>query len=195
MDQLKVPFGAYVGTVGTGVKDNKQVSWHLDFLEPYFKEEPVVFSSKDMLLDAAGTPAKFSDSVIEDLNLDPKKSKKLLDMAVTLDRFGELVELDAGSIKSLDPARERVKEERTPYDDIKVSEAKQKKAAKEAKEASSSLDGAMKDGKKPKKKRKRGRADNPLKGGFGPSSGMMMPGMGMPPGMSPPTIQRSRPGG
>ncbi len=95
MDNIKVPYGSYVG----GSKD----SLHLDFVTPTFKEEAVTFSSKDVLLD--GTAGKLKDEAASDLGLDQKKSKKLLDMAVTLNRFGEIEELDAGSVDALGAAR------------------------------------------------------------------------------------------
>jgi hypothetical protein len=83
MDTIRVYYGSYVGYI------NKD-TLHLDFLTPALKEEPVTFSSKDVLLD--GTAGKLTDTAAGDLGLDPKKSKKLLEMAVTLNRFGEIEE-------------------------------------------------------------------------------------------------------
>jgi hypothetical protein len=175
MSSFPVYFGAFVG------KD-KQKTMHLDFLTPTFKEEPVNFTSKDILLDSTGTPSKFSEAAEADLKLDKKNSTKFLDMAVTFDRFGELVELDASSIQDLKSAKDRVDEERKPYEDIKVTEKDRKK--KEAEVSSLDLPDA-KPGKKGRKKKKGGAA-NPLKGGYSSSAAMMMqnmtPGSGAAPG-------------
>jgi hypothetical protein len=176
MEAFKVYFGSYVGT---GTK--KKRTLHLDFSGPSFKEEDVSFSSNDLLLDSAGGPSVFSPSAQSDLNLtDPNKVKKLtrdggLDMAVTFNRFGEIIELDAGSLKELESAKERVKEEREPYKDIMETDKDKKK--KDAKEAGSSLDIPGADTGKGKGKKKE-KAGNPLKTGASQMEsmrGMMMP--------------------
>jgi hypothetical protein len=109
-----------------------------------------------------------------DLGLDPKKTKtkKLLEMAVTVNRFGEIEELDAGSIAALGAAKKRVEEEREPYQEIKEDAVKLKKQEKE-----SELDQEI-NKKKGKKGKKGGRekTSNPLRGGS-PGSMMMSPGM------------------
>jgi hypothetical protein len=177
MSNFPVYFGAYVG------KD-KQKTMHLDFLTPTFKEEPVTFSSKDLLLDSTGTPSRFSDAAEADLKLDKKNSAKLLDMAVAFDRFGEIVELDASSLQDLKEAKKRVAEEREPYKEIMETEKDKKK--KEADK--SSLD--LPDGKAAKKGRKRkgkGKGANPLKGGYSSMMSSMMPGGGFAPPTSGPT--------
>jgi hypothetical protein len=170
MDHFPVAFGAFVGK-------EKQKTMHLDFIGPTFKEEPVTFSSKDLLLDSTGTPSRFSETAEADLKLDKKNSAKLLDMAVTFDRFGEIVELDGSSIQDLKAARKRVEEERKPYDEFKETEKDKKK--KEAKESSLDLPGGFGDTGKGKKKK--GKEANPLKGGYGSMMGSMIPGSGMAP--------------
>jgi len=166
MSNFPVYFGAYVGK-------EKQKTMHLDFLTPTFKEEPVTFTSKDVLLDSTATPAKFSDAAEADLKLDKKGSAKLLDMAVAFDRFGEIVELDASSLQDLADARKRVKEEREPYDDIKETEKDKKKKAAEA----STLDLGSDKPVKGKGRKKKGQgASNPLKGGYSMPMSSMMPG-------------------
>jgi hypothetical protein len=173
MSNFPVYFGAYVGK-------EKQKTMHLDFLIPTFKEEPVNFTSKDVLLDSTGTPSKFSDFAEADLKLDKKSSTKLLDMAVAFDRFGEIVELDASSLQDLDDARKRVKEEREPYDEIKETEKDKKKRAAEA----SSLDlGGSDKAVKGRGRKKKGQGANPLKGGYSSMSmSSMFPGAsGAPP--------------
>lgn len=188
MDTFKVFFGSTVG-------HPKWMSLHLDVAAETFKEEPVTFSSRDVLLDSAGI-SNLSNA-LEDLELtDPKKIKRLtkegeLDMAVTLNRFGELVELDADSEDELSAAKREVDEQREPYKDIKETDRDRKKKAKAAKEAEDSLDQAVnskngkdkkKSGKKKKKKKKDKKGSNPLKGGSGASMPGMPGGMAMPPG-------------
>jgi len=185
MSSFPVYFGAFVGK-------EKQKTMHLDFLTPTFKEEPVTFSSRDVLLDSIGTPSRFSETAEADLKLEKKNSGRLLDMAVTFDRFGELIELDASSLQDLKEAKKRVEEERKPYDEIKETDKDKKK--KEAEK--SSLD--LPDGKPARKGRKGKGAANPLKGGYMPGSSMMMmrgmmPGSGGPtPASSPPGSRRGR---
>jgi len=174
MSNFPVFFGAYVGK-------EKQKTMHLDFLTPFFKEEPVNFTSKDVLLDSTGTPSKFSEAAEADLKLDKKSSSKLLDMAVAFDRFGEIVELDSSSLQDLKEARKRVEEEREPYDEIKETEKDKKKKAAEA--SSLDLPGAGDPIKGKGRKRKGKGAANPLKGGYSSSSmSSMFPGAsGAPP--------------
>src|SRR5262249_45714815 len=104
MSNFKVPYGANVGK-------EKQKTMHLDFSEPSLREEDVSFSSKDVLLDSVSGP-NLSSAAQSDLNVtDPNKVRKLtrdggLDMAVTFDRFGEIIDLDAGSLSELEPAKD-----------------------------------------------------------------------------------------
>lgn len=181
MDTLKVLYGAYVG-------GDVQRTMHLDVGAPTFKEEKVTFTSKDILLDSAGSP-KLSAAAIGDLQLG-KSAQKItkngtLDLAVTLNRFGEIVELDADSKTDLRAAEKKVAEQREPYQEIKETIKDKKK--KEEEEDDGGIFGSDPSGKTKKKgkKKKRKKVDNPLKGG---SMGMeammrgMMPGMGgMPP--------------
>ena len=182
MDTFKVVYGALVGT--------QKKSLHLDVAGPTFKEEEVTFSSNDLLLDSAAAPNL--SNAFADLNVkDPKEIKKLtkdggLDLAVTLNRFGEIVELDASSRNDIAAAKKEVEKQREPYDDIKSTEKEQKKKAKEAKDSENSLDRLVNDktGKATKggKKKKRNKGSNPLKGGTAMMPGASYPGMGMPPG-------------
>ena len=176
-DTFPVNFGAYVGA-------EKKKTLHLELSPPDLKEEEVTFSSKDVLLDSAKAP-DLSESAGADLKLTPKQKRALtkdgdLDLAVTLNRFGEIIDLDAGSKQDLEPALKKVKDEREPYKDIDATHKKVKKEARDAE----------KEAKKGKKKGRRGRSTekNPLKaaGGMGAPGGMgAMPG-GMPmPGMPP----------
>jgi hypothetical protein len=175
-DKFKVPYGGYVGM---GKK-----SLHLDLVTPAFEEEDVTFRSQDVLLDSAGAP-NLSESVKKDLNLNPKKLRELakggeLDLAVTVNRFGEIVELDADSNGDLKPALNRVKEEREPYKDLR-----------EPVRPRSELAADSADSYNPRK-RKKSDSKNPLKAG-GASSGHSVGGAppGMPPtGMPPPGTGR-----
>jgi hypothetical protein len=195
MDTLKVVYGAYVGN------EKKQKSLHLDLAGPTFKEEDVAFSSRDVLVDSAGgTPARLAASAVADLKIEEKERQNLaksgkLDMAVTLNRFGELIQLDAGSRGELKPAEKRVEEEREPYKDILETATKKKKDEKAGKSDADifkSMMGQDTGGKK--KKGKKGRVNNPLKGAMpGMMPPGMMPGMGMPP-TSEPAGRRGRPG-
>ena len=107
-------------------------------------------------------------------------------MAVTLNRFGEIVELDSGSKAGLKPALERVNEQRKPYKEEKEPSGKKKDKASAGLEGSDYytmlMGGTTKDGKAKKKKGKR-RVNNPLKAQSAMSSAMM--GMGMGSGFSP----------
>lgn len=179
MDTFKVAYGAFVGT-------EKKKTMHLDVAAPTFKEEEVAFSSKDILLDSAGPPNL--SNALSDLNLtDPKEVKKLtreggLDLAVTLNRFGEIVELDAGSYADLAASRKKVDEQRKPYDDIKETEKSRR--TKESKEGNK-LDELVGDKTKTKTKgrKNKNKGSNPLKGGStAMAPGASYPGMGMPPG-------------
>jgi hypothetical protein len=181
-DTLFVKYGAYVGA-------DKKKTLHLELAPPDLKEEEVTFSSKDILLDSERAP-QLSAAAGADLKLSDKQKRELtrngdLDLAVTLNRFGEIVDLDAGSKQDLKSALEKVKDEREPYKDIDTDNKKRKKEVKDAE----------KDGKKGKRGRRgRGRGGkNPLKsnagpmmggsggaGGFGPGSSM--PGAGPPGG-------------
>ncbi len=195
MDTLKVGYGAYVGTL------KGQKTLHLDLTVPALKEEDVAFSSRDVLVDsAAGTPARLATTAVADLKIEEKEKQNLaksgkLDMAVTLNRFGELIQLDAGSRGELKSAEKRVEEEREPYKDDIVTATKKKKDDKAGKSDADIFATMMGQDTGGKKKGKRGRVDNPLKGGMAGMvpPGMMMPGMGMPP-TSDPSSRRARPG-
>ncbi len=181
MDTLTVLFGSTVG--------GPKMSLHLDVAAETFKEENVVFSSKDVLLDSAAAPnLKNAAGALADLDLsDAKQLKKLtnegaLDMAVTLNRFGEIVELDADSKGEIADAKKEVEAQREPYESIKETDIQRRKKAKEAKEAEDSLDKAVsdkkggKDKKSSKKRKKKGKTgSNPLKGGTPMPGGMAMP--------------------
>ncbi len=180
MDTFKVAFGAYVSA-------EKRKTMRLDVAVPSFKEESDVnFASKDVLIDGAGAPPRLASSFLADLNLREAEGKKIfksgeLDMAVTLNRFGEIVELDAGSKSDLKAAEKRVSEQREPYSDIKET-IKDRKKGEEEDDAGGIF--GDKSGKKGKKKKKRDRVNNPLKASS-MSSMMMpsMPGMGSPAGL------------
>jgi hypothetical protein len=193
MDTLRVGYGAYVGTL------KNQKTLHLDLTVPALKEEEVAFTSRDVLVDSAGgTPAKLAASAVADLKIEEKERQNLaksgkLDMAVTLNRFGELIQLDAGSRGELKTAEERVKDEREPYKDDIVTSTKKKKDDKAGKSDSDIFAKMLGQDTGGKKKGKRGRVNNPLKGSMGAMPGMMMPGMGMPP-TSDPSSRRARPG-
>jgi hypothetical protein len=182
MDTLTVLFGSTVG--------GPKMSLHLDVAAETFKEENVTFSSRDVLLDSAAAPnLKNAANAVADLNLsDAKELKKLtsegaLDMAVTLNRFGEIVELDADSKGEIEDAKKEVETQREPYDSIKVTDRELRRRAKEATE--NALDekvndrkGAGKDKKVGKKKKKKtsSKGSNPLKGGSSSApGGMTMP--------------------
>lgn len=176
-DSFKVPFGSYIAKA--------MKSLHLDMAAPKFEEEEVKFTSKDVLLDCAAAPALSSD-LKTDLGLADKALRELsrggkLDMAVTLNRFGEIVELDAGSRDALQPALKRVEEEREPYKELKDAGKKKDQDLLTAADPYGA-DKDSKDKKKKKKKKKRDKADNALKMPGSMGSMMMAPGGMMPPG-------------
>jgi hypothetical protein len=175
-DKFSVSMGAYVAAV--------KKSWHLDVGEPKFEMEDVTFTSKDVLLDGAAAP-DLSESTKKELGLDAKAAKNLskagkLDMAVTVNRFGEIVELDAGSRDALQPYLQKVEEERKDYDDLKDTGKKKKDD-----DLFSSLqpDNDKAKGKK-KRKKKRDKTENPLRMMSNMMSGMMPGGMMPPSGTS-----------
>jgi len=181
MDTFRVAFGALVGI--------QKKSMHLDVAGPTFKEEDVTFTSNDVLLDSAATPNL--SSALTDLNIvDPKAIKKLtkegeLDLAVTLNRFGEIIELDANSKDGIESSKKQVEEQRKPYEDIKETEKTRK--AKAAKDEETSLDRLVNDktgkDKKAGKKKKKSKGSNPLRGGTAAAAGPGAPGtMATPPG-------------
>lgn len=160
-DKFKVPLGGYVGV-------EKKKSPHLDLAVPSFDDEEITFRSQDVLLDSAVAP-NLSESVKKDLNLSPKKLRELskqgeLDLAVTVNRFGEIVDLDADSNTDIKPALNRVKEEREPYKDLKEPVKRKSETAEDP----SNMYG-------PRRRNKKGDEKNPLKAG-GYSPGMPMPG-------------------
>jgi hypothetical protein len=118
-------------------------------------------------------------------------------MAVTLNRFGELVQLDAGSRRELKSAEERVEKEREPFKDQIETSSKKKKDEKAGKSDNDIFKAMMNQDTGGKKKGKRGRVGNPLRGGMAmPSPGSMMaPGIGMPPMSSGPSSRPPRSGG
>ena len=184
-DTFAVKYGAYVGAV--------KKSLHLELAPPDLKEEEVTFSSKDVLLDGSAAP-KLSASAAADLKLSDRQKNDLkkngdLDLAVTLNRFGEIVDLDAGSKQELKPILEKVKEERKDYEGINEN---RKKATKDAKAAEKE----SKKGKQGRRGRSRG-GKSPLKSGASPM--MPMPGgaggyggPGGMPGMAPPGSAKAR---
>ncbi|HEY3967013.1 MAG TPA: hypothetical protein VGM05_20795, partial [Planctomycetaceae bacterium] len=123
-----------------------------------------------------------SSAVMADLKLDSKQFNNLkrggdLDLAVTVNRFGEIVELDAGSKIDLEPELKKVEDERDDYKAIKNVEKIEKKARdKEAEEAAKDKKG--KKGKGRRRKKKDGANPMMMPGG------MPMPGMPGMPGMS-----------
>lgn len=185
-DTLPVKFGSYVGMA-------KKKTLHLELAPPDLKEEEVKFSSKDVMLDSASI-SELSAAAEADLKLTRKQKSDLfkngdLELAVTLNRFGEIVELDSGSKQDLKSALDKVEDEREPYLDIEKYRKKVKKDAKEAE----------KEQKKSKGRRGRGRrGKNPMKssspatmmmpsgGGFGTGGAM--------PGMTPPSTGKSKRG-
>jgi hypothetical protein len=194
MDTLSVGNGAYVGTP-------KKKTLHLDLGAGTLKEEEVSFSSRELMVDSAGgVPAKLAASAAQDLKIESTELAKIgksgkFDMAVTLNRFGELVPLDAGSRGALGEAEKRVKDEREPYKDQIETSSKKKKDDKAGKSDNDIFKSMMNQDTGGKKKGKRGRVDNPIKGGMmsGPG-GMMAPGIGMPP-MTGPSSRPPRSGG
>lgn len=174
-DTFAVNYGAYVGKV------NKK-TLRLELAPPDLKEEEVTFSSKDVLLDSANAP-NLSASAEADLKISAKQKRELtkngeLDLAVTLNRFGEIIDLDAGSKQDIKPMLDKVKEEREPYKDIDAGHKKAKKDSKEAEQGQ----------KKGRGRRGRsGAGKNPLKAGpsMGPPGGGGF-GSGAMPGMAPP---------
>jgi hypothetical protein len=180
-DTFPVKYGAYVGAV--------KKSLHLELAPPDLKEEEVTFSSKDVLLDSSAAP-KLSASAAADLKLSDRQKNDLkkngdLDLAVTLNRFGEIVDLDGESKQDLKLALDKVKEERKDYEGINEN---RKKATKDAK-------AAEKESKKGKKGRRgRSRGKSPLKSDASSMmpGGAAMPGGGAMPGMSPPGAGKAR---
>jgi hypothetical protein len=173
-DTFAVKYGAYVAA--TLMK-----SLRLELAPPDLKEDKVTFSSKDVLLDSAPAP-KLSASAEADLKLTTKQRNNLLkngdlELAVTLNRFGEIVDLDAGSKQDLQRALDKVKEERDPYKDINEAHKKAKKDAKEAEE----------EAKKSKRRGGRGKrgGQNPLKSGPSTPGAAGFGGAGGMPGMMP----------
>lgn len=161
MDKFKVVYGSYVGI-------EKFKTWRLDVIRPSLKkEDDVSFSSKDIMLDSAAIPS-LSATAMTDLNLSKKDVTDLqkegkLDMAVTLNRFGEIVELDASSKDDLKPVIDRVDKQRDEFKDYKEVDDPKKK-----KDEQDSLDKAVGEknkGKKGGKKKGRKAVDNPLKSG------------------------------
>ena len=171
-DSFKVAVGAFVGTV--------KKSLRLDIPAQRLEEKEVTFSSKDILLDSASAP-NLSQAAATELKLDTKQLNALkrggeLDLAVVVNRFGELEELDATSRAELEPELNKVKEERKEYEEQRTTEKNAKKEQDKAEEGAGKKGGRRRRGKKDA-------GQNPMRMS-GPG---MMPGMmpGMAPGMAP----------
>jgi hypothetical protein len=81
------------------------------------KDEEVMFISKDLLVDCDSLPP-LSSTVEQDLKLAARDMKKLvekLDQAVTMDRFGQLISLDADSESAVKSAKQRVAAQNEKY--------------------------------------------------------------------------------
>lgn len=112
---LEVGPGEYVGGTRTAQR-----------LKPgtlSFQEEPVNFSSRDMLVDNAGL-ASIASAVQEDLKLTPAEVRDLqnagvLDQALAITRFGEIIALDGDSKADLKAANQRYQEQKKEVEDLK----------------------------------------------------------------------------
>lgn len=133
---LKRRYGQYV----SGTAKSK----HLKLTVPSLGDEDVNFSSKEVLVDSAGA-VQISGAALQDLKLSPKQAQKLteagaLDRAVTLDRFGELVLLDADSQSDYRFARQTFDEQSKEYEYLAEEKAEALKSAA-ALQSSSEYDG------------------------------------------------------
>jgi hypothetical protein len=175
-DAFKVPFGAFVSKA--------MKSLHLDLPAQKLEEGDVEFRSRDVLLDSIGAP-NLSAAAIAELKLDSKQSSALkrggeLDLAVTVDRFGDILGLDASSKQDIGPALKKVKEERSEFEAARAQE----KADKKAKEKEDNETGKKGKGRR----RKKGDGPNPMRSSMS-SMTAGMPGMGGPSG--PPSNSKS----
>lgn len=115
--RLAVAPGDYVG----GIEETpRYVPAHMSFNREY-----VNFSSRDLLVDQAPLPP-LASSVQEDLHLTNQevkdiRDKGVLDQAVAISRFGEMLPLDADSKKTLGPARERYDAQKKEFDEMSKS--------------------------------------------------------------------------
>ena len=166
-DTLPLTYGQYVG----GTKK----STHLNIAVPSLDEEDVTFNSKEILVDSIGGPV-LSSTAIQELGLSGKQAQKYgdgspLDQAITLNRFGELIPLDADSNGEIQPSIKRYKDQNEEYKDLQDSGASQPGL-----NPMDPYSDMMNSGKS---KKKGSKLQNPMR--------MMMPGMmGMTqPGMSP----------
>lgn len=120
-DKLKLLYGQYVeGKVKTR-------HFHPDQFAPRMEEEEVAFTSEEMLVDSLPGPA-ISSSYVQDLKLNEKELRRLvdggsLDQAVTVDRFGRIVELNADSHSELKPYQQRYDEQVKEYEDSAAANA------------------------------------------------------------------------
>lgn len=164
---LKRRYGEYVaGTARTS---------HLKLTVPSLEDESVKFDSAEVLVDSASA-VPISGSALQDLKLNQKQAQKLieggaLDRAVTLNRFGELVPLDADSQSDFKSARKQFEEQNKEYEYLKEEAAAAAAAAKAAASTYSSADDedrpAMMLGRSPLKRNSRGN----IAGSFDPDGG------------------------
>jgi hypothetical protein len=122
---LKRRYGEYV----SGSAKSK----HLKLTVPSLDDENVNFASKEVLVDSASA-VQISGGALQDLKLTQKQAQKLteggaLDRAVTLDRFGELVLLNADTQSDYRSAREGFDEQSKEYEYLAEEKAEALKAA------------------------------------------------------------------
>ena len=164
-DAYKVGYGFFISKV--------MKSQRLNIVTQSLDDAEVTFYSKDILLDSLGCP-NLSSQVQADLKLDTRQFNSLkkggeIDLAVTVDRFGEIIELDASSNLKLQPALNKVKDERAEAKEAKEADRlAQKKQDKDEAGATT--------GKRRRGRRGSGGGANRAKS---MGSGSMMP-MGMP---------------
>jgi hypothetical protein len=117
---------------------------HLKLTVPSLEDENVKFDSAVVLVDSASA-VPISGSALQDLKLSQQEAQKLIkggvmDRAVTLNRFGELIPLDADSQADFKSARKQYEEQNKEYDYLAEEKAAAAKAAA-ALRASSGYDG------------------------------------------------------
>jgi hypothetical protein len=135
----------------------------------------VNLASQDLFLDAVAGP-KLDPTVIGDLSLDQKTAntlQSLLDQAVTVNRFGELLAISGGTTRDIEDARKELKDMNQRFEELKE---KQPASDEGAGLMSGVFGGGDQDGSKDGKKKK---GTNSLKPGRGMPGGMSgMGGMG-----------------
>jgi hypothetical protein len=140
-----------------------------------FKKDKVNLASQDLFLDAVAGP-KLDPTVIGDLSLDQKTAntlQSLLDQAVTVNRFGELLAISGGTTRDIEDARKELKDMNQRFEELKE---KQPASDEGAGLMSGVFGGGDQDGSKDGKKKK---GTNSLKPGRGMPGGMSgMGGMG-----------------